>query len=197
LLVQEHLGGNVSDLYSFHGFVDESGRLLGSFVGHKIRTYPDFAGESSFIELADAPEVARHGHDVVSRLGLKGPFKIDVIRDERTGRFVTLEINARFNLWHYLGALHGVNLPAIAYDYLVEHRVPEPPAIPSAPRYRWLNFYRDYLAFREKHARGALGVREWVASIAPGRKLYEAFAWEDPMPFVHWAGAFVLAKVTR
>jgi D-aspartate ligase len=195
LIVQEHIEGEVSDLTSFHGFSDEHGNLLASFSGRKVRTAPSFAGESSFIELTSDPTVAAAGREVAERLGLKGPFKIDLIRDARTGEYYTLEINARFNLWHYLGAIHGVNLPAVAYEHLVHGRHPD--VAPIAPKRRWLHFYRDYQAFREQYARGELGLFSWLASLASPSNVYEVFAWEDPEPFLRWVGRFVRRRTSN
>lgn len=196
LIVQEHIEGDVCDLTSFHGFADESGRLLASFCGRKVRTAPLFAGESSFIELTIDPAVDAAGREVARKLGLKGPFKIDLIRDPRSGEFYTLEINARYNLWHYLGAMQGVNLPAIAYEHLVHGRLAEGATI-HAPNRRWLHFYRDYHAFREQQARGEIGLLGWLSSIASPRNIYEVFAWEDPEPFLRWAGRFVSRRTTN
>jgi predicted ATP-grasp superfamily ATP-dependent carboligase len=190
IIVQECIAGDVGSLYSFHGYVSTAGRLLAAYGGRKIRTWPMFAGESCFIELVKFPALEAAGREVIERLGLRGPFKIDFIRDAVTGRFYTLEINARFNLWNQLGAAHGINLPALAYDSMVHGR--EPTQSPDyTPRYRWLDAYRDYLTFREEHQRGALGWSEWLSSLASPRIVYETFAWRDPLPFVQWATAFV------
>ena len=193
LIIQEHVEGTTGDLLSFHGFADESGRLLGSFCGRKVRTYPAFAGESSLVEITLDEDVNAAGREIAARLGLKGPFKIDLIRDARSGALYTLEINARYTLWHYLGAASGVNLPAMAYELLVHGARPATPPV-AAPNRRWLNLYRDWLAFREQRGEG-LTLGEWLCSLAQPGMVYEAFAWEDPGPFAWWAGATVARKM--
>jgi len=201
LLVQELVLGDVEDHYSFHGFADPDGRLLAHYSGHKLRTYPNVSGESSFIELTTDPRVIELGMDVVRRLGVRGVFKIDMIRDRRDGQLYVLELNARFNLWNYLGAVHGVNLPAVAYDFLeARDRGEAPrrwraPLSPSRPRVRWLNFYRDLRAYREGAGRGKLSLRQWARSLASSRKIYEAFAWTDPIPFAWWVAEYVRRRV--
>lgn len=185
LVVQEYIAGEVTQLYSFHGFADEHGRLLGWFSGRKLRTYPSVAGESCFIELVDHPAIEVTGRDVVARLGIRGPFKIDFVEDPRTGRLYTLEVNARYNLWHHLGAVHGVNLPGIAYDYFVHGRVCTNVRV-RRPRYRWSSFYLDYQAYRERARRGDKCSMEWFVSVVSPWTVHETFAWQDPWPFVHW-----------
>lgn len=197
IIVQDYVEGGPEALVSFHGFADDSGCILASFSGRKLRTWPRVGGESSFIELTLDPAVRRVGTDVVRRLGLKGPFKVDMIRSERSGELYVLEINARYTLWHYLGAVHGVNLPEVAYRYLVDGRPGQPTAAPYQPRVRWVDFYRDYKAFREESAAGTLGLGAWIASLARQRVVYETFSWTDPLPASQWFKSFVAERGQR
>jgi D-aspartate ligase len=90
-----------------------------------------------------------------------------------------LEVNARFNLWHHLGAAHGVNLPAVAHEYLVHGRVPlRPPEY--QPRVRWQNVYRDLKALRDL---GPAGVAPSLWTLFRPT-VHELFAWRDPAPFL-------------
>lgn len=193
LIVQEHIESDVSGLVSFHAFADERGEILASFCGRKLRTWPRFAGESSFIELTADASVAAAGRDIAARLGLQGPFKIDLIRDAQSGELYVLEINARFNLWHYLGAVHGVNLPEVAYEHQVHGRRAAASQAVS-PRYRWLDLYRDYHAFREQHAERRLGAVQWLRSLGSPRNVYGVFAWDDPAPFLQWTVSFLVRR---
>jgi predicted ATP-grasp superfamily ATP-dependent carboligase len=183
VVVQELIESPVAALSSFHGFADASGRLLASFCGRKVRTSPAFAGESAVIELVRDDEVERAGRDTVARLGVVGPFKVDLVRDPRTGELFTLEVNARFNLWHHLGAAHGVNLPAIAYHHLVEGR-DEAPLDEVVPRARWVSFYGCYRALRDE-GRGPVGaLARWAATALRSSVVHDVLDWRDPAPFL-------------
>lgn len=187
LTFQEFIPGGDEDHWSYHGFADERGEVLASFVGRKIRTYPTTTGESAFIEMAHDESLEAAGRKVAARCPLKGPFKMDFKRDPRDGRWYLLEINARYNLWHYLGAANGVNLPAAACGYLLYGR--RPAAARVEPRYRWLALGLDFKAYREMAARGEIGALRWAASILGSRNVYDLFAWSDPGPWVaFWAG---------
>ncbi|WP_437643496.1 carboxylate--amine ligase [Sorangium sp. So ce362] len=194
LIVQEHIACDVVDLVSFHGFADERGELLAWFCGRKLRTYPAFAGESAIVEVTGDEAVAAVGREVAGKLGLKGPFKIDLARDARSGALYTLEVNARYTLWNHVGAAAGVNLPRVAYDYLALGRRPAAPPR-AAPGHRWLDVYRVYRAFREQ--RGGASLASWIGSIAGAHTLYDAFAWDDPRPFARWVSSFLTRKVAR
>ncbi len=194
LIVQEHIACAVVDLVSFHGFADERGELLAWFCGRKLRTYPAFAGESAIVEVTGDEAVAGVGREVAGKLGLKGPFKIDLVRDARSGALYTLEVNARYTLWNHVGAAAGVNLPRVAYDYLALGRRPAAPPR-AAPGHRWLDVYRVYRAFREQRSGAPLAA--WIGSVAGAHTLYDAFAWDDPKPFARWVSSFLTRKVAR
>ena len=182
LTVQEYVPGGDGDLWSYHGFADEKGEVLASFIGRKIRTYPTLTGESAYIELAKDEALSRLGREVARKLPLPGMFKMDFKRDPASGRWYLLEINARCNLWHYLGAANGVNLAAAAYEYLARGSRPRQPEY--APRYRWLALELDFKAYRELSGRGELGFAGWLASIAFSPKVYNFFSWSDPAPWM-------------
>lgn len=181
LLIQEYVGGDDTQIWSFHGFCDAAGELLDWFVGRKIRTYPALTGISTCLRLAYDDEIAALGRHIASQLGLKGVFKIDLKRDAAAGRVRLLEINARYNLWHYLGAANGVNLTRTAYDYLVHGARPAAPGRYRTAR-RWIYLRYDWRAYRELAARGELDLGQWLVSLA-APLVCELFAWSDPLPF--------------
>ncbi len=187
LTLQEYIPGGDTCNWSFHGVADAQGHVIDSFVGRKLRTYPTGTGESSFIELVQDRELQALGTEIAAKVPLKGVFKMDLKKDERTGRWYLLEINARFNLWHYLGACNGVNLLRVAYDYLLDGTRPAQRGL-YGTRYRWLCLELDTRAFLELRGRGELVLFAWLASIAFSRNVYNLFAWRDPGPWMRfWA----------
>ncbi|MBM4373829.1 MAG: hypothetical protein FJ095_02000 [Deltaproteobacteria bacterium] len=98
------------------------------------------------------------------------------MRPRSTGELLTLELSSRFTLWSYLGAVDEVNLRLTAYRSLVERR-PPPPSAPRS-RTRWLDLDRDYGAGRDH----GLSLPRWLWSLARGPKVYEVFAYDDPLP---------------
>jgi predicted ATP-grasp superfamily ATP-dependent carboligase len=181
VVLQEYIAGGDRNIWSFHGYADETGRLLAWFVGRKIRTDPPLVGMSSFLELAHDDAFAAVGRNVAARAGLKGVFKIDFKQDATTGAWRVLEINARFNLWHHLAARNGLNLPRIACDYLLHGK--RPAAQTYQTQWRWLALRQDYRSYRALAARGELSAWAWLRSILSSPKVYELFSWTDPLPF--------------
>ncbi len=195
LAFQEYVPGGDASLWSYHGFAAPGGEVLAEFVGRKIRTFPALTGDSAYLRLERNAELARLGRDIAARLGLSGIFKMDFKRSDATGRFHLLEINARFNLWNYLGAKNGVNLPRVAYDFVVHGRRPQTGR--AATRYRWLAWRYDRLAFKELHSRRQLGIAGWLWSLVQAPKVYDVFAWSDPLPFVRFLRRRVERRLRR
>jgi predicted ATP-grasp superfamily ATP-dependent carboligase len=188
LQFQEYVPGGDDAIWSFHGFAAPGGEVLASFIGRKIRTYPALTGDSSYLRLARDGRLDALGRDIAARLALAGIFKMDFKR-RPDGSFCLFEINTRFNLWHYLGAVNGVNLPAIAYCFLTEEKRPEKST--ARTRYRWLSWREDWRARRQ------LSFASWLASLAYVPKVYDVFAWSDPLPFVRYWTARVCAALAR
>jgi predicted ATP-grasp superfamily ATP-dependent carboligase len=180
LSFQEYVPGGDDAIWSFHGFCASGGEVLEWFVGRKIRTFPALTGDSSYLCLARDDGLVALGRRIAAQLRLSGVFKMDFKRSCATGRFYLLEINTRFNLWHYLGAVNGVNLPRVAYDFLVEGRLPERSV--AKTRARWLSLRYDWLAYRELKARGEITTAAWLWSLAQAPKVYDLFSWSDPLP---------------
>jgi predicted ATP-grasp superfamily ATP-dependent carboligase len=183
LSFQEYIPGGDDALWSYHGFAAPGGEVLASFIGRKIRTFPAHTGDSCYLRLAREPALDALGRDIAARLSLAGPFKMDFKRSAATGRFYLLEVNTRFNLWHYLGAANGVNLPRVAYEFLVLNKRPE--QMEPRIRTRWLDLRLDWRAYRELRSQGRLGAARWLWSLAQAPKVCELFSWRDPLPFLH------------
>ncbi len=193
-VLQEFIGGGDDQIFSFHAYLDGHGQPLASFVGRKVRTYPLETGRSTYLELVHEPEVRTLGGAIAKTLGLVGVVKMDFKRDPASGRFHLLEINARFNLWHYLGAVCGVNLPAVAHGDLTG--APIPPRRESAVGVRWLNLREDIKSGRAGVRAGRWDVAQWLASYR-GRKIYTVMAWDDPRPALYSAARWWRTRLHR
>ena len=118
VLAQELIEGPETQIESYHVYVDAHGEVIGEFTGRKLRTFPLEYGDSTALVTTTALDVLSLGRELVHRIGLRGVAKFDFKR-AADGTLFLLEINPRFNLWHHLGALAGVNLPALVYNDLI------------------------------------------------------------------------------
>jgi predicted ATP-grasp superfamily ATP-dependent carboligase len=196
LTCQEYVPGDDTCIWSYHAVADETGAVLDSFIGRKIRTHPPRAGESAFIEMAHDDELRELGARIAAQVPLKGVFKMDFKRDARTGRWYLLEVNARCNLWHYLGTANGINLPGVACQYLANGARPSAPSRYRAA-WRWLSLELDARAFLQMRREGTLGAFGWLSSIVFSRNVYNVFAWHDPGPWLRFWRLRLTRRVAR
>jgi len=175
VIAQQRISGPESRIESYHVYVDAAGAIAGEFTGRKIRTFPPDYGQSTAVAVVWLPDVAEVGRDVVSRLALRGVAKLDFKRDDR-GALHLLEINPRFNLWHYPGALAGVNLPALVYADLTGRPRPTARAVRTV---EWCDPLQD---LRAVHATGVSKVA-WLRWLRRCGAIC-GLAREDPAPFL-------------
>jgi len=175
-LAQELVEGPETRVQSYHVYVDSRGRVAGEFAGRKIRTHPAEFGRSTALETIADPTVLDTGRSIVGQLGLSGVAKLDFKRDAE-GRLLLLEVNPRYSLWAHLGALAGVNLPALAYMDLSGG----PPLPPSVARsgVRWTWPRPDAEAARER----GVPLRSWLGATLRSEAKTN-LSWDDPMPFI-------------
>lgn len=178
LLLQELIPGPETRIESYHVYVDEHGQTVGEFTGRKIRTWPTTHGHSTALTITETADVASLGRRLTAALNLRGVAKFDFKRD-LDGRLHLLEVNPRFNLWHHLGAVAGVNLPAQVYADMTGS--PRPTTTPLRTGVRWCHFSEDW------HAAKASGMS--LGTWLPWALSCEAnsLVWDDPMPFAHAA----------
>ena len=187
LLAQEMIPGPENAIESYHVYVDATGAVVAEFTGRKIRTFPLALGHSTALEITEARDVVTIGRDVVERLDLTGVAKLDFKRGP-DGRLHLLEVNPRFNLWHHLGAVAGINLPALVHADLAG--LPRPPTAARARAgARWCWPTKDI------HAARAAGIplTAWLPW-ALGCDAKAVLAWDDPRPVLNSGLRRMLAR---
>ena len=176
VLAQELIPGPETRIESYHVYAAEDGRILGEFTGRKVRTYPAEFGYSTALTVTDEQDVTKLGRSLVERLGFRGVAKFDFKRAEDDQLYL-LEVNARFNLWHHLGAVAGVNLPAVVFQELTG-RQPQP-ALQAHAGMKWCYPWYDALAARE----WGVSPTTWIPWMLRC-EAKSAVALDDPMPFL-------------
>jgi D-aspartate ligase len=145
-VLQGRIEGSERGVETYHVYVGRDGEVIGDFTGRKIRTLPKAYGDSTALTTTSAPDVAEIGLQIIRRLGLTGVAKVDFKRDS-AGQLFLLEVNPRFSLWHHLGACAGVNIPALAWQYLTGD-APRVPRARASPDVTWCHLPMDYRAAR-------------------------------------------------
>jgi len=176
LLAQELIPGPESRIESYHVYVDEQGAIVGEFTGRKIRTQPAAFGFSTALETTEQADVADLGRALVQRLNLRGVAKVDFKRGP-DDRLHILEINPRFNLWHHLGAVAGVNLPALVYADAAG--LPRPAMRAARAGVCWCVMWHDIVVAGET----GIPLATWLPW-ALHCEAKSAVSWDDPRPLL-------------
>ncbi len=179
LVAQELVPGPESCIESYHVYVDRQGAIVGEFTGKKIRTYPMSYGESTALVVTNAEDVTALGRELVQKLSLRGVAKFDFKRAP-DGRLHLLEVNPRFNMWHHLGAIAGVNLPAMVYADMVG--LPRPAVSRPRAGVRWCRLWDDLHAARAC----SMPLGAWLLW-ALRCEAKSVMSWDDPMPLLRGA----------
>lgn len=177
LVAQELITGPESQIESYHVYARQPGEVVAGFTGRKIRTWPLEYGHSTALVTTDAPDVEQLGRDLVQRLRLSGVAKLDFKRSV-DGRLHLLEINPRFTLWNHLGAVAGVNIPALVYDDLTGDSWRHPIRRARAG-VSWCDIPKDFRAARA----ASVGLASWATSVARS-DIKTDLAFDDPMPYI-------------
>jgi predicted ATP-grasp superfamily ATP-dependent carboligase len=177
VLLQQLIPGPESCIESYHVFVTPEGNVAAEFTGRKVRTTPAEYGATTACTITDARDVVAVGRDVIGRIGLRGVAKLDFKRGP-DGRLYLLEVNPRFNLWHYPGAVAGVNLPALVRDYLEGRPLPPPSRLRARPGVTWCSPY-DVMSAGARPA--ALLDRLRFAATSEAKAIW---APDDPLPLL-------------
>jgi D-aspartate ligase len=181
-LVQEFVVGPDNLHYDVLLYIDDKGKLLGSFSARKPRVSPPHAGTGCYIESQRLPGLIDDSFEYCRRLGYSGLANLQYKRDQRTGEFLLLEINPRLVEWNIFAARCGVNLAKLAYMGVLGQPVS---ALQNqiAPRF-FCNMRKDLPAMRALVKEGLLTPLDCGRSIIRPGISFQLWDRRDPNPFL-------------
>jgi predicted ATP-grasp superfamily ATP-dependent carboligase len=196
MLLQQYIPGPPTNHYFVDGFVDRTGDVRAIFARRRLRMNPpDFGNSTLMISIAtsDAQPAISAMRALLTHLQYRGIFSAEFKRDERTGVFNLIEVNAR--PWWYVefAARCGVNVCEMALDDALGESVA---SVTSYDVGRRCVFpYYDFDAVRADHrARRVNAIdwaRSWVGAYQP------VFRWTDPWPALTESATLVVQHFRR
>lgn len=191
MVVQEWIDGSDGEIYFCLQYVGEDGKLVSSFSGRKIRSWPINVGGTASCTAAweEEQELNELTIRFFNQVGFTGMGSMEYKRDSRDGRFYMIEPTvARTDFQEEVATLNGINIPLAAYLYETgTHR--EVRKIVKPPRI-WRDPLSDRWAFEE--GGGLIDRRSQTYPIcdAYGR-------WNDPLPWIDFMAGRVLSRLKK
>jgi len=189
-LVQTIIQGPNTNHVKVCAYYGLDGRRHALFLTRKLRQYPVEFGVGTLMESFHDPEVQRIGLDFLEAVGYRGIGSIELKRDDRTGRYMMIELNPRLWAQNVQATYAGVNFPLIQYlDVTGQPVGPEPEWRDGV---RWMDAFEDAQSFWWYRQRGRLGFgdlfRSWLSVDCAAY-----FCHDDPRPFLRQTGMGVEA----
>ena len=181
MIIQEVIPGGDDHLYYVPSYLDRNSRILGAFIGRKVRVTPIHFGSASFVETICDPKLLELNRKLLHSVKYRGLVGVEFKLDPRDGEYKLIEVNARWGLWDGLGAYCGVDLGHIAYLDAIGQKV-EPVSTYHAGK-KWFSLDRDLSAFLQYRKEGSLNLKNWLATL-DFSMMHACFSRDDLGPSV-------------
>lgn len=176
---------------SLSAYIGADGQCVGWRTKRKIHQWPLNAGDGVLQEIYEQNEVAELGLRLLSALGHRGPATVEFRQNERNGRFVLIEINARTIMVQEMITRSGLDVPLIAYHDAMSLPLPVPgPVVPV----RWIHLGGDFRAFRQMRRAGSITLWTWLRIVVTCN-VFAYLAVDDPAPFLERVRAWLVRQV--
>lgn len=195
IMVVEMIPGADSLLSSYYTYRTPGGAHLFDYTKRIIRRWPIHRGGGTLHQSEWLPETADMGRRLFDRIGWHGNANVEFKRDMRDGRLKLIEVNARFTAGHRLVTASGAPIDVIIYCYLTGQPIPTFEHYSQSLR-MW-DPVRDFLAFRDLHRAGKLGLWGWARSILGHRFILPLFSLDDPWPSLSLLADQIRRKLSR
>lgn len=159
VIVQRIIPGFDDHMYTFDAYVNQQGKVSHWMTCQKLRQFPINYGASVYTIQRNIPELYNIGSKFLEDIGFKGFAEIEFKKDEISGRYYMIEINARTTNLNSLLYKAGINMPYLAYSELTD-LLPNPYAIEKDTNMAFWYAYEDILAIRNYIKTGQLKLGE-------------------------------------
>ena len=177
-IIQEVIQGN-SPTISFCSF--RNNKLIGSWIGSKIREHPMGFGTGTFAQSVKIPELYELGARFLNAINYYGISEIEFKKDPRDGKYKLIEMNARTWLWHSLAIRCGVDFPYLLYQDMIGEEVK--PVTSFREDVKWVHIYTDLEIVIREILKKNMKIRDYLSSLK-GEKEFAVLSLDDPLPFI-------------
>lgn len=180
VFVQRIIPGFDDHMYTFDAYLNQDSKVTHWTTCQKLRQYPINFGASVYTIQKYTPKIFEIGSKFLEEIGYKGFAEIEFKKDEETGEFYLIEINARITNFNHLLYKVGLNFPYITYREMIGAPL-EPEAVTETTNRAFWYGYEDMLAVKDYVKTKQLKSSEVLKSLFRP-KAYAIFSLSDPKP---------------
>jgi predicted ATP-grasp superfamily ATP-dependent carboligase len=180
LMLQEYIPDECGEDWIFHGYADERSECLASFTGVKHRSYPAYAGITTYGCSVDNERLRAEAEGLIKALSYRGIMDMDYRFDSRDGRYKLLDFNPRVGAqFRMFQDERGIDVARALHLDLTGRAVPK--RVRTQSRSFIVECFDLPAAVRYLRA-GDLTLRQWGGTL---KSIDEAafFARDDLLPF--------------
>ncbi|WP_217587035.1 carboxylate--amine ligase [Lentibacillus saliphilus] len=198
VIIQRIIPGFDDHMHTFDAYLDQTSKVTHWTTCQKFRQYPINFGASVYTVQKHIPELYEIGANFLESIGYKGFAEIEFKKDEATGEFYLIEINARITNFNHMLHDIGLNFPYIMYMELIGQPL-EPKAVTHTTNRAFWYAQEDLMAIKDYIKTKQLSIGTVVKSMFRP-KTCAIWNIHDPKPAVAYSKQLagkVVKKVTR
>jgi D-aspartate ligase len=194
LLLQEYIPKEQGQDWFFHGYCDRRSDCLVGFTGVKVRSYPAYAGPTTFGRAVENEQLRNEAEALLKALNYRGIMDLDYRFDLRDGRYKVTDFNPRIGAQFRLFTDEaGIDVVRALHLDLTGRAVPRSRRIEGRT---FIAEHHDALAAWTYRRDGGLTVRTWLRSLR-GADERAWLAKDDLRPFVAMSARLTVRGVRR
>ncbi len=181
LMLQEMIPASSSEDWFVHGYCDQHGNPDAIFTGIKLRSYPVFAGPTTFARAVRNDALRDQTMGLLKGIGYRGIMDLDFRFDRRDARYKLVDFNPRIGAqFRIFQTADGTDVVRALYRDLTGQGLCHGEQLEGRT---FIAEIQDLFASVAYWRRGALTLKNWWTSI---RRIDETawFAASDPLPFL-------------
>lgn len=134
-MIQEYVPGALQNLYSVSGVLGANGEVVAASASRKTLQWPPTLGIGIEFHACADRELLSRGCALASRIGRRGIFEVEFIRDARTAELVAIDLNPRAHGFISFDIARNHDLPLLWQRLATGQAVP--PAAPARDDLVW------------------------------------------------------------
>lgn len=182
VMIQEFIPGPDRHGVNYNAYLID-GEVVAQFTSRKVRNAPPRYGSPRVAVSEEIPEVVGPSLRLLAGAGYSGFANVEFKFDERSGRFMLMEVNARHNLSSLLAVRCGVDFPWFEYDHLINGVLPPPSRAAAKPGVYWIDLTRDVACNLRFSRQEDLSLVDYMRPYF-SRPVFAIWRLDDPLPML-------------